>query len=220
MVAPIVPLTDELQVWELRACWPSSVDHRASSAWSFVTLRDVGTTQAELYALWQDILEGPYVAQRPNGFRLDRVIVTDTWPGTMADYVVDYAWPGPPFEGTGEATHQALSPVISWRSGNPGRSYRGRTFWGPIRRDDMGSGNVLIEPTWGAITWFATQMIREFGPLVPISTPGFAIISRQHDGSPTSPPVFVRPEYALVDRHVHVLRRRLKEPTEYSVPLD
>jgi hypothetical protein len=220
VVAPIVPLTDELQVWELRACWPSSVEHRASSGWSFVTLRDVGTTQAELYEMWRDILEGPYTTLRPAGFRLDRVVIVDTWPGLVADFVVDYPWPGPPFEGEGEPTHQAVSPIISWRSGNEGRSYRGRTFWGPIRQEFVGEGNRIIPPASGAIEWFATQMIRQFGPLQPVFVPGFAIISRRHNGSPNVPWTFVRPEYALVDLNIRTIRRRLKEPTEYSVPLD
>lgn len=218
MPALPVALNDELQVWELRACWPSTEFHVASSAWSFVTLRDVGTTQAELVDAWRDSLETPYTGRRPDGFVLFRLVVVDVWPGLQLDYVHTYPFGGYSPDSTGDSVPIQCGPVISWRTGLAGRSYRGRTYWGPVRASDVPGGYHLVGDGLGAIRTFAFNMIRDFGPLVPISTPGFAIISRRHDGVLLDPPVFSRPESYHVDSNMRTVRTRNDNAPFYYPP--
>jgi hypothetical protein len=55
---------------------------------------------------------------------------------------------------------------------------------------------------------FADSMISNFGPFAPGSVPGFAIVSRQHNGLPDVPGHFTRPEYYFQVRYIKTIRAR------------
>lgn len=207
---PIQTLTDELQVWRLWAVYDYQTGTLASSRWCFVTLRDVGTTQAELVELWRDTLEEYYCMNRPTDWTLIRLAVEDAWPGTAAEQLFEYTLPFNPGPG-GPGTPPQVTPVLSWLSGHPGRSYRGRTFWGPVLREHADEGFLNVDGRF-APGRYGDLLTTEFGPLQPVWIPAFAVLSRQHDFSSTDPPEWVRPRFEGVDASLRTLRRRQTMP--------
>ena len=204
--SPIQVLNDDLQVWQVWAVWQYVYPYQGTSRWSFVTVREGGVDQAEMLAQWRAALEPSWVARRPLEWGMDHYKVVDEWPGVRADYIDD-TMTGLIPDSSGEGTPPQVSPVINWQSGHPGASYRGRTFWGPVREADTHEG---VFETTGIVPLqdFHSFMIGTFGPLEPPDTPAFAIISRQHNNVPTYPPEWVRPYISGVDIYLRTRRSR------------
>lgn len=208
--APIQVLNDDVQVWEVWAVWQYVFPHQGASRWAFVTERFSEVRQAEMLALWRATLETSWVARRPLEWGMDHYMVRDVWPGVEADWIDD-TMDGLVQDSSGEGTPPQVSPVINWQSGHPGRSYRGRTFWGPIREADTHEGRFT---TTGIVPLqnFHAFMSGTFGLLAPPDTPAFAIVSRQHDNVPTDPPEWVRLYHSSVDIYLRTRRSRNRYP--------
>lgn len=207
---PIQTLDDELQVWQLWAIYDYQIGTLAGSRWHFVTRRDVGVTAETLVELWQDLLQHWYVMRRPGDWTLVKLVVVDWWPGTRPEYVYTY---DPPVGdgGAGYGTPPQVSPVLTWISGHPGRSYRGRTFWGPVLREHANEGQLTVDGI-DAPDGFGFDLTFLFGPTGPFRGVEFAVITRQHDGAPTDPPKWVRPTFFGVDVNLRTMRRRQTAP--------
>jgi hypothetical protein len=203
-------LNDGLQVWRLWAVYDYQTGFLASSRWCFVTLRDTGITQQDLAELWSDVLQDYYTMNRPTDWTLVRVAVEDVWPGTAAEWVYTYPVPVNPGPG-GPGTPPQVSPVLPWDGGHPGRSYRGRTFWGPVLRAHADEGFLNVDGR-SAPNFFGFELANQFGPAGDFNLIPFAILSRQHDLTPTNPPQWVRPRYFGVDSSLRTIRRRQKMP--------
>lgn len=207
---PIQTLDDELQVWRLWAVYDYQIGTLAASRWHFVTRRDVGVTKATLVELWQDILQDYYTMNRPTDWTLVKLVVEDVWPGVQAEYVYTYAEPVNPGPG-GYGTPPQVTPVLTWISGHPGRSYRGRTFWGPVLRDHANEGFLDVDGR-DAPNHFGDTLTFMFGPTGPFRGVEFAIITRQHNLAPTDPPKWTRPTFFGVDSSLRTLRKRQTMP--------
>jgi hypothetical protein len=207
MPSPIVPIVPGIQIWQLRAIWSYSGFALSESSWSFADLEDPADDGSHLYDLWLDFLEPQFLSTRPDSWALAEVRVEDRYPGVKVPYIVDYAPPLNP-DSSGKGMPPQLSSVISWRTGVPGRSYRGRTFWGPPRVSDTDSDGFVGSPTRDSMDAFAVNLVTIFNGGVPTLYPKFVIVSRQHDNAPSSPPVFTVPEYWIVNRYVNTIRRR------------
>jgi hypothetical protein len=132
--------------------------------------------------------------------------VRDYWPGTRADY--EYVYPefyGPDSDDYG--TPPQVSPVLPWTSGHPGRSYRGRTYWGPVRREHADEGFLDVDGRDAPIA-YGNAITNHFAGTLPFAAPEFAIVSEYHDGEPTYPPKFVLPAFFGVDAFLRTQRRR------------
>lgn len=207
MAQPIVPLGPTHQVWQLRAQWSSNGFAGGESSWSFVQIREADDFGEDLYLLWQTYLEGLFCTARPNGWALEDVLIEDRFPHVKPTLVIDYGGGLSP-DSSGNNAPPEATPIITWRTGNIGRSYRGRTYWGPIRTADIDDGWHLGGDAEAALFDFGLAMVTQFGPTIPGFSPHMAIISRQHNGVPRPVGVFSVVE-AFTDRqYLGTVRRR------------
>jgi hypothetical protein len=186
----IVPLGDVHQVWQVRAQWTSEGFSSGESSWSFVDVRYPGDDGSHLYDLWAANLEPLFMTARPVNWALEQVVVEDRWPNTKPPFVANYGSGLQP-DSSGASAPPAATPIITWTSAHPGRSYRGRTYWGPIRMADIDDGWHLGGDAETAVYMFGLAMMDTFGGSLDPSRPVFSIVSRTHDGMPRVPLVFV-----------------------------
>lgn len=207
----IVPLGPDHQVWQLRAQWSDGAFNGGESSWSFVTLRSPSDDGSELYGLWVTYLQGIYCSARPDDWNLERVLVEDRWPHTRATLVVDYSGGFAP-DSSGAPAPVQVGPIITWYSDHPGRSYRGRTYWGQIRAADIDNGWHLGGDAEGYLFEFAFVMHEQFGPFAAPDVPTFAIVSRQHNGVIRDTPVYVQVTGWSDRQYLTTIRKRNHTP--------
>lgn len=207
---PIQTLDDSHQVWQLWAIYNYQVPNLQGSRWNFVTLRAPTQTQEALANLWREFLEPYYVARRPGDWSLHHLAVVDLWPGIQPEW--QYVYPpdyGP--DSSGKGSPPQISPVLTWEGGHPGRSYRGRTYWGPIRTTDYDEGFYNVDGRLPPIQ-FGNTITFNFSPVLPINGPFFVVLSRQHDLTPTTPAQYVYPAFFGVDSSLRTVRHRQTMP--------
>lgn len=202
-------LNDTLTVLQLRAQWTLAHMARGESSWSFIMIRNGLVDQpAIVWDLWEATCKSLWMERRPTTFVLNQFVVQDRYPGVRPDLRIELDEPG--HGSSPDSAPGQVGPVITWRSNLAGRSYRGRTYWGPIMRDDLETGFIndfLIDN----VDSFAEHMIDAFGSgAVGETQPQLAVVSRHHNGAPE--PIG---RFALVRsfRPVHIMgtqRRRLK----------
>lgn len=185
MTSPPQPaeVDDNLKVLELRAQWSVSGISSGESRWRFVMLRTGLFDQLQHTAdMWQAGVLEPWTRFREDRWTLERLVVRDLWPAVEMDLIVPIGFVqigNPGDQGPPQAT-----PVVTWRSDFIGRSYRGRTYWGPVRWPDIDSG-TYVGGVDGAVSAFANAMMETFtNPDLDAVDPHFIIFSRQHDGVP------------------------------------
>jgi hypothetical protein len=141
------PLGDLERILELRAQWVIPGRSAGESRWRF-WMRT--TEEFDQFALtwerWRDHLKVFFMLDRQGDFTLEQVIVSQLAPESDHVLIVPV---GESFGGTDslEGPPQA-SPLITWRSDFPGRSYRGRTYPGGRRLCPSGSLCPLREPNY------------------------------------------------------------------------
>jgi hypothetical protein len=198
-----------LAVYQLRAQWTLAHMARGESSWSFIMIRNGLVDQPFIvYNLWQAACLDLWTRRRPTSWTLNQVVVQDRYRTVRPDLIVPLDMPG----GGSSATSAPgqFGPLISWRSAYAGRSYRGRTYWGPVMRDDLDEAFVNNACS-NDVEDFAQAMIDTFTHgFVSETSPQFAIVSRRHDNAP-------EPEgrFALVDQYrpIRIMatqRRRLQ----------
>ena len=146
------------------------------------------------------------MARRPPEWHFTRILVEDRWPGTAdpLEVTVDEYGPAGPYSGA----PVQLSPILTLYSVYSGRSYRGRTFWGQIRVEDL-EGSNLTNAMWNALNSWADAMYDTFcAPSLFPSDPKLAIVSRQHDGAPSVPPRYAPVDHITRKRYLALQRRR------------
>jgi hypothetical protein len=201
------PLGDLERILELRAQW--SIPGRAGgeSRWRFWMRTTNEFDQfALLWARWEAELKPWWIANKAPGWTFDQVLINQIAPASLEQLIVPIGEETP-----GDSDFQAppqASPIITWRSDFPGRSYRGRTYWGPVRWDDLGEGTV-VGSVLGPMNGFANAMLDtfQFGPLTAFD-PHFCIFSRQHDGVPELPGRVAFVTSFTVQPYVATQRRR------------
>jgi hypothetical protein len=174
---------DNLKVLELRAQWSVPGISSGESRWRFVMLRTGLFDQMQALAdRWLEQIEEPWEEFREDTWTFERVVVRDLWPATAPDLIVPVG-----FVFTGALEDQGppqASPIVTWRSDFIGRSYRGRTYWGPVRYPDLNAG-TYVGGVQGAVNSFANAMMDTFaGGGLDAIDPHFIIFSRQHNGVP------------------------------------
>lgn len=183
---------DEMLVLQLRAQWAVPGVGRGESAWNFLHLASGLVDQQQvLWERWRDNCKVYWMQERSDDWIFERVVIQDKWPGIRPDLVIDLNEPGAE-DSNGIGPIQS-SPLITWQTGLIGRSYRGRTYWGPVRIDDMIHGG-FVEVVRVQMDNFAFTMMEQFAsdPMIAMD-PHFIIFSRQHDGVPEP-----KGRYALV----------------------
>lgn len=206
---PVPPALDDTKfVMQVRAQWDVIFTGRGESSWSFVADRTVSPEDQMdgLAALWLANIKPFWVARRPPEWHFTDLVVEDRWPGTHAAHVItidEYGEDGP-YNGA----PVQLSPILTLYSSYPGRSYRGRTFWGQIRVEDL-QGSNMTEDLWNALNSWADAMHDTFciPPLFP-SDPILSIVSRQHDNAPAVPPRYAPVDHLTRKRYLAIQRRR------------
>lgn len=187
-------LDDTVRVLQLRAQWDVAFTGRGESAWNFVMFKTALVDQQQgLWELWRDNVKAYWMARRPPEWHFTRVLIQDRWPGDLPDLDIPIDQYGPP--GAFNGAPVQLSPILTLYSTYYGRSYRGRTFWGQVRVEDL-EGSNMTNGLWNALNDWADAMYDTFcgSPVIDVD-PTLVILSRQHDGVPE--PVG---RYAPVDR--------------------
>lgn len=206
---PPPEINDNMLVLKLRAQWTLGHQGRGESAWHFVCLNAGAPTQmAFLWDLWESTCKSLWASRRPTVWTFDRVIIEDRFPAEEPELIMELNEPG---LGPGaDSVPPQLGPLISWRTAWPGRSYRGRTYWGPFLRDDL-EESFVSGPLTSVIEDYAEAMLHQFGVAARSETePHFAIISRQHDGVPEPVGRWADVEYNMPVRVMATNRRRLR----------
>lgn len=200
-------LDDTLRVLQLRAQWDVSFTGRGESSWSFVMDRnDTFDQKAELYALWEANIKPFWMARRPPEWHFNRVLVEDRWPGTSVGLEVNIDEYGP--SGAYSGAPVQLSPILTLYSALHGRSYRGRTYWGQIRVQDL-DGSNMTEGLWNALNAWADAMANTFcAPSIFPSAPKLAIVSRRHNGAPEPKGRYAYVTALVRKRYLALQRRR------------
>lgn len=213
-------LDDQDQVWELNAVWSYEDDVWHSSRHCLVTIRELGTTQPVLWQMWDDNCRETFTGHRPGYWQLQKVVVRDLWPGTAADWEHIYDPPPTgPFTGT-DGTAGPVTPLVQWITEYPGRSYRGRTYWGPVREDEV-NNSYASSDIWDWIVVYCQQMMSTFdadAALFP-HLPGFFVLSRSHNGVPWATPWVSKVDNASVDGYLRTNRKRGTRQTEPHLAL-
>lgn len=176
-------LNDTLRVLQLRAQWDVAFTGRGESSWSFVTDRnDTFDQKADLWDRWRVNIKPFWIARRPPEWHFTRVLIEDRFPGgsppmeiTIDEYGEAGDFSGAPVQ---------LSPILTLYTDYRGRSYRGRTFWGQIRVEDL-DGSNLSSGMWTALVHWADAMYDTFcAPSIFPADPRLCIVSRRHNGAP------------------------------------
>lgn len=211
MPSPIIPITPGIQIWQLRAWWSYTGFGLSESSWSFSDVVGVPDGAESLYTAWANLVQPLYCAGRPDEWELDYVLVEDRYPQVQPPLIVQYI-PGLRPDSLGKGCPPQVSGLISWRTGVIGRSFRGRTFWGPVRNDDMETDGFIGGYARAAMSDFGDTMLSVFGlhhvPLLP----RFCIVSRTENGAPRVPAVFTLPEYHNTVRYAKTIRKRNHSP--------
>jgi hypothetical protein len=181
---------DELNtVTQLRLQWSYGLSGEGESDLAFVLPSADSTPFDTVYTAWQLHLQDLFRAYRPDGWRLDTVIVHDLWPGARADVVHDVRLEPIPLDG-GVGLAPQLTGLISWRSGTPGRNQRGRMYYGPLYGAESLGENIN---GFGYLSMFnfgeTMQAIFMETAIPPI--PRFVVFSRYTDGVRDDPPFYV-----------------------------
>lgn len=205
----VVPeLNDVTLVLQLRAQWELSTFGRGECSWSFVMVRTGFPDQAaELRDRWLDNIKPLFMARRPSDFELRQIVIEDRWPQIDAPVEIDLnESPSGPF--TNSASPQ-MTPVITWLTPYPGRSYRGRSYWGPIMVDDVQSGGLgddMLPVLGDFINGMDATFMTTAGLRV---SPSFAIVSRRHNGVPEPKGRYAFVNLGIARPYLGVQRRRL-----------
>lgn len=174
-------LNDSLTVLQLRAQWTLGSQARGESSWSLVMVRFGPIDQtAIVWDLWDTACRALWVERRPSSWVLNRVLVEDRYPALRPTLEVplnqagagasEDSWPG------------QFGPVISWRTAYQGRSYRGRTYWGPGMKDDL-EADFISNDCSSNIEAFRDAMIDTFAVAgMTAVQPRLCIVSRRHNG--------------------------------------
>jgi len=201
-------LNDNMLVLELRAQWTAGHMGRGESSWRFVMLNAGAPTQmAMLWDMWSASCKDRFRARRPTSWTLNQVIIVDKFPAENGDLWIDLNEPG---LGTSEdCAPIQCGPVLTWRTDFPGRSYRGRTYWGPIQRLDL-EVTFVTNALINAIEYFGEGMMSQFRWDVRSETePHLAIISHQHNLVPEPVGRWADVQYFMPVRVMGTNRRRL-----------
>lgn len=202
-------LNDAVTVLQLRAQWQLGQMARGESSWSFVLVRFGAIDQtALLWEQWDDACRGFFVERRPTSWQLQRVLIEDRYPQLRPTLEVTLNQPGG--GGSPDSAPGQVGPLISWRSDYPGRSYRGRTYWGPVMADDL-DFDFVNNDCANNVRDFASAMFDNFCLAGMTATqPLFCIVSRRHDMMPEPVGRFAP---VTTFRAIHVMatqRRRLQ----------
>jgi hypothetical protein len=205
----MIPIDNQIQIVQIRALWSLYSSGGGESSWSFIMPAAAPPAQQIVLDAWRAYLMDPFRTGRPGAWELTEVWAEDRWPGIRARLVSEEGL-GQLGDAEGEALPAQVTPVISWRTGEIGRSNRGRTYMGPYTIDSVGPDNNITNPANNACSDFAEAMINNFTGTHHPSGPRFAIVSRQHDGVPGNPGTYTLPvEYVFLGRWA-VMRRRFR----------
>jgi hypothetical protein len=173
-------LTDTLTVLQLRAQWTLLHQGRGESSWSFLMIQNGLVDQpAIILDNWMTYCHDLWVRRRPTSWVLNRLWVQDRIPGIRPDLIVELEQHGG--WSNGDASPVQFGPLISWRTAYRGRSYRGRTFWGPIAKDDMEETFVTNALNADLDDWAFAMLTMMGGGFASETSPLFSVVSRQHD---------------------------------------
>jgi len=176
-------------ITQLRLQWSYGLHGQGESDLAFMLPAADSTPFDTVYDAWQLHLQDKFIAYRPNGWRLDNVVVHDLWPGGVADVIHDVRLEPVPLDG-GEGLAPQLTGLISWRTDTTGRNSRGRMYYGPLYGAESLGENIN---GFGYISMFqfgeTMQALFMASATPPI--PRFVIFSKWQDGVPAVPPFYV-----------------------------
>lgn len=86
---------------------------------------------------------------------LDNVVVTDVSQQNGLQVQVDVS-PAVPGTLVGADTPSNVAAVVSWRTGQSGRSYRGRTYWGGLIASEVSTNFISAPRIAGMLVAFAS----------------------------------------------------------------
>jgi hypothetical protein len=192
------------------------------NVFNFIKTSNTGLVLADMDLLIDSFINGPmtaYRALRFTGFTIQRLVARNVRSGELAlaaERTVNLA-------GTGfgnDATAYQVAAVISWRSGIPGRRFRGRNYHGPLSEDLVANGSLSAEAITRCNT-FVTSMLTNYIEGIGTSAFTMGVISDPSKtltatplhmpGSPDyQSPLFCSTTIGKVDPVVGIIRKRRK----------
>jgi hypothetical protein len=146
-----------------------------------------------------------YKALLPNACTITMMRARDVWPGTHAPAEEAFTTGNVGTSGPQAAPNQ-VAALISWRTDNAGRSYRGRSYFpSPPALESLGGG-TLSSTHLAAMTAFRTAMSTVFG-VGGTSSFTFAVISTVSAGAPRPAPI-ATPITSGLNRTITATQRR------------
>jgi hypothetical protein len=164
-----------------------------------------GNLSAQLITSWRAAMETSWrsviaAGLTINAYRAQRVV-----PGGDARSEL---FPSSSNTSTGSGSVQAtqVAALISWQTARAGRSYRGRTYLGPVP-GTFAAGSTLITAGTNAYNAFIAAMMGAYGPAGSDADFELAIISRVQAGTELTTPI-ATPVVSGVVRNVLATQRR------------
>lgn len=108
--------------------------------------------------------------------------------------------------GSGAVQATQVAALASWQTARAGRSYRGRTYLGPVP-GTFAAGSTIIAAGTTAYAAFVAAMLGAFGPAGSSTNFVFAIISRVQAGTELTQPI-ATPVVSGTVRNVLATQRR------------
>lgn len=209
------PLSGDHRVYQLQALWQYEDGHLHGSRHVFVCLRSGGLTQEQVWQRWDDGARPLFAAYRPINFQLRKAVVSDIWPGELADFEHIY---DPEYRGahsSGPGTPGPATPLLQWLTGWPGRAHRGRTYWGPVKEIDTDGSFMGADPR-ANISEYIQMMIFLFPPNPPflLDMADFVVLSKTLDGETRPVPVVSIINNGRIDAWLRTNRKRTVDASE------
>src|SRR5919109_1173435 len=144
--------------------------------------------QQDVAGDWYVSCSEAFVERRSNEFYVNELRVRQIWPGG----VPDYEYPtisGPTGPRALEPPPPFVTPKIMWRTGQPGRAYRGRTFFSGFCPDDVVTNYVLTDDAVAALEHYAELLLSAFGEGGLYGNYRLGVLSRRYNGQPRPQPI-------------------------------
>lgn len=140
---------------------------------------------------------------------MENITVTDVVPGTAADVILG-GFPQPQGTAVSQAAPANAAYVISWRSDEPGRSKRGRTYLFGMPELSVVGTLQWDSSQQSAVEALAGAIMSRYGPSGTSTLARLCVISRGPKDAPLVPPVAYRVTTALFTPEIRSMRKRLR----------
>lgn len=162
----------------------------------------------EVMDAWNATCAEPYFRQKSAEYEAVDMSMTQVFPVSDVEAIGAFTTYTHGNRSVGGGPGQCAGRIL-WRTGLPGRSYRGKSLISGWAYDQLGSDSLGVL-AWGALRDYAQAMLNAFGPAGTVNRAQLVVVSRQLDNVPREDPVgtpIIAYEAAF---DVHTVRKRAR----------